>query len=215
MALARPHETRLARWLGALSVAAGVAAGLVFLGRVTGFRSFVFAFELHFLLMFAASLIDVLLAPELDSPRFDVAPREVALYRRLGVIGFMRLLQRIGWTGALRDPKVFDGTRATLASYERATRHGENNHIWLFLLVLAPLSWAVVRGWWDAALYLGSMNVVFHLYPILLQRTQRARLRGLLERGARAAVERAPQRGAPPPRDRASPATRARSRHRE
>lgn len=161
---------------------AGVAAGLVFFERVAGFRSFLFAFELHFLLMAAASLIDPLLSPELDSPRFDVAPREIALYRRLGVLGFMRLLQRIGWTRALRDKKVFDGTRATLASYERATRHGENNHTWLFLLVLAPMGWAVMHGWWDAVLWMGSMNVVFHLYPILLQRTQRARLRGLLQR---------------------------------
>jgi len=182
MARARPPERGPVRWLGVLGVVVGVAAGLVFFERIAGFRSFLFAFELHFLLMFAASVIDTLLAPELDSPRFDVTPREVALYRRLGVLGFMRLLQRIGWTRALRDKKVFDGTRATLAQYERATRHGENNHTWLFLLVLAPLSWAAVHGWWDAVLWMGSMNVVFHLYPILLQRTQRARLQGLLLR---------------------------------
>ena len=85
----------------------------------------------------------------------------------------------------MRDATVFDGTRRTLASYERATRHGENAHAWLFAIALVPTAWALAHGWWDAAFWITSMSVAFHVYPIMLQRTQRARLVALLDRGDR------------------------------
>jgi hypothetical protein len=84
------------RWLGVLLVAAATVGGLVLLERMMGFRSPVFAFNLHFTLMAAAVLVDKLLAPELHSRRFDVSPREVEIYRKLGVVGFMRVLRKIG-----------------------------------------------------------------------------------------------------------------------
>lgn len=170
------------RWLGVLGIVGLTVAAGVLLERLVGFRSPAFAFTLHFVLMTAAVYLDILLAPKLTSPRFDVSARELRIYRRLGVVGFMRLLQRIGWQKAMRDPKVFDGTRRTLASYERATRHGENAHAWLFAIVLAPTAWAIAHGWWDAAFWLSSMSVVLHVYPVMLQRTQRARLLALIGR---------------------------------
>ena len=170
------------RRLGALGVVLLAGAAVWFLERLLGFRSPTFAFTMHFSLMAGAVYVNLLLAPELASRRFEVSDREIRVYRALGVIAFMRLLRRIGWTAALRDRKVFDGTRRTLASYERATRHGENAHAWLFGIALAPIAFAVARGWWDAAFWIGSMNVVFHAYPVMLQRVQRARLLALLDR---------------------------------
>jgi hypothetical protein len=170
------------RSLAALAVALLVAASILFLDRLLGIRSPAFAFTMHFVLMAGAVYVDKLLAPRLDSPRFEVSARELRLYRRLGVVAFMRILQRIGWHRAMRDPTVFDGTRRTLSSYERATRHGENAHAWLFVIALAPTAWALAHGWWDAAFWIFSMSVAFHLYPVMLQRTQRARLLELLRR---------------------------------
>jgi len=172
--------------LGAVGVAVLVGASVWFLVRLLGMRSPAFAFTMHFLLMAGAASIDYLLAPRLESPRFEVSARELRVYRRLGVVTFMRLLQRIGWQRAMSDPAIFDGTRRTLASYEQATRHGENAHAWLFVIALAPTAWALAHGWWDAALWISSMNVAFHLYPIMLQRTQRARLVALLGRRGQA-----------------------------
>jgi hypothetical protein len=170
------------RWTASAALAGAALAAAVWLESWIDFRSPLYAFEVHFLGMGAAAAIDPLLAPRLDSRRFDVSPREVRLYRRLGVGGFMRLLQRIGWTRALADRRIFDGSRRTLRSYERATRHGENAHTWLFLLILLPMGYAALRGYWDAVLWFGSMNVLFHLYPVLLQRSQRARLQSLIRR---------------------------------
>lgn len=192
-----PGFNRPLRWLGVLVVGVVTSGIIVVFERWVGFGSPVFAFNLHFTLMAAAVLVDKLLAPQLTSRRFQVSPREVEIYRKLGVVGFMRLLRKIGWTAALRDRKVFDGTRSTVSSYEQATRHGENAHAMLFMIVLAPLAWAVVRGWWSAAIWIGSMNVAFHAYPVMLQRMQRVRLQAIMRRLERhseekTAVERSP-----------------------
>ncbi len=174
-----------ARTMGVLAVAVAVVLAIGWMERLLGFRSPVFALNLHFLLMTGAVFADKLWAPKLASPRFEVSDREVRLYRRLGVVGFMRLLRRIGWTAANRDPTVFDGTRRTVPSYERATRHGENAHTWLFLIGLGPVAWSIAHRWWDATFWFSTMNVVLHLYPVMLQRTQRARLSALVVRLAR------------------------------
>lgn len=175
-------RSRSEAWSLTLVVVLAALLLIAMLGWLFGVRTFLFAFNLHFIAMAAASVLDRLWQPRLDSRRFDVSPRELVVYRRLGVVGFMRLLQRIGWTKAMADRTVFDGTRGTLATYERATRHGENAHVWLFLLVLVPMLWAAAQGWWDAFAWLGAMNVGFHLYPVMLQRLQRARLRAVMRR---------------------------------
>lgn len=166
------------RWLCVLAVLAVACGLLAWLANLSGVRSFFFAFQLHFVLMAAATFIDQLLAPELSSERFRVRPGELAFYRRIGVTGFMRLLQKIRWTPRGRR----SWTQATLSAYEKTTRHGENCHIWLFIAVLFPIAWVAFQGWWDAVLWLGSMNIFFHAYPTFLQRMQRARLQRLLER---------------------------------
>jgi hypothetical protein len=171
-----------ARMMGVSAITAAVVIALCWMERLLGYRSPAFALNLHFLLMTGAVFVDKLWAPNLAGSRFAVSDREVQLYRRLGVVAFMRVLRRIGWTSALRDPTVFDGTRRTVSSYERATRHGENAHTWLFLVAMGPIAWSIASGWWDAAFWIGTMNVVFHLYPVMLQRTQRARLTALLVR---------------------------------
>lgn len=185
-----------ARWIASPLVAALCVAAIVLLERLVGVRSPVFAFNLHMILMTGAAVVDKLVDPKLAGPYFDVSAWEPRVYRRLGVDVFMRILQRIGWTAAVRQRKDFDGTRATLAEYERATRHGENAHAWLLVIALALAVWAIARSYHDAAFWIGSMSVLFHVYPILLQRTQRARLTALI---ARVGTARHRERGGPEP----------------
>lgn len=176
------------QWIGVGANLMIVGLLVAFFWRVTGFRSALFAFELHFILMASATHLDKVFAPKLDSARFDVSAREARIYRRLGVVGFMVLLRRIGWHAAIRDDRVFDGTRRTIASYERATRHGENAHLCIFLFTLLPIVYAAIRGWWDAVGWILGMGIAFHVYPIMLQRYQRVRLRALLSRTSGAAT---------------------------
>ena len=82
---------------------------------------------------------------------------------------------------ALRVGNRFELKRATLRDYERATRQGENAHALLFVLTVVVAA-ATFAGQTAAGPWLLGMGVVFHVYPVMLQRTQRARLQPLLAR---------------------------------
>jgi hypothetical protein len=171
-------------WAGALGVCAAGGALIAFFARVMGLASPLFAFNAHFVGMACAVYVDMLLVPRLDARWFEVSPREVRVYRALGALGFMRLLRAIGWERAMRIGQTFEMKRATLADYERATRHGENAHALLFVATLVGALGLAAAGEVAGALWLVGMGVVFHVYPVMLQRTQRARLQPLLARRA-------------------------------
>jgi hypothetical protein len=169
-------------WAGALGVCALGAALIAFFARLLGLGSPLFAVEFHFVGMACAVYVDKLLAPRLDGRRFEVSAREALVYRALGARLFMRTLRAIGWEAALRLGNPFVLARATLRDYEHATRQGENAHALLFLLTIAVVAAAALRGQLGAAPWLLGTGVLFHVYPVLLQRTQRARLQPLLRR---------------------------------
>lgn len=176
-------------WAGVLGVCAAGVALIALFGAWLGIGSPMFAFEFHFVGMGCAVYVDKLLAPRLDGARFAVSPREVRVYRALGALGFMRLLRAIGWEAALRAGRRFRLERKTLLDYERTTRVGENAHAILFLITLTAALGALLAGKAAAVPWLVGMGVVFHVYPVMLQRTQRARLQPLLARVATPAVD--------------------------
>jgi len=171
-------------WAGALGVCAAGAALIAWFAAVMGVASPVFAFEFHFVGMACAVYVDKLLAPRLEGARFEVSPREVRVYRALGALGFMRLLRAIQWEAALRVGQRFKLERATLSDYDHATRQGENAHAILFAVTLVAAIAAACSGSAAAVTWLVGQGVVFHVYPVMLQRTQRARLQPLLARRA-------------------------------
>lgn len=189
MTTARERPTRVRdplAWAGSFGVCAAGGALIAFFARVMGLASPLFAFNAHFVGMACAVYVDMLLVPRLDARWFEVSPREVRVYRALGALGFMRLLRAIGWERSMRIGQKFQMRRATLGDYERATRHGENAHAILFVVTLVAALGLGIAGEVAGVLWLVGMGVVFHVYPVLLQRTQRARLKPLLARCAAA-----------------------------
>ena len=179
---ASPGRGQLWRWLGmtlGLFAVIGVAA---LTGMSFGFGTFAWAWLVHFLLMIWILALEAVASLPYEGRWYAVRAWEPPLYRRLGVMGFMRLLRRVGWEWANRGAKKFDGTRASLAAYERGTRSSEFNHAVLaavgFVLVLG----SVLLRAWEAAFWLLAVNLFLHVYPVMLQRTMRARVSGLLER---------------------------------
>ena len=168
-------------WAGALGVCALGVALLAWFARHCGVASPLFAFEFHFVGMACAVYMDKLLAPRLDGRRFEVSPGEVRVYRCLGALAFMRTLRAVGWEAALRVGNRFELKRATLCDYERATRQGENAHAILFVLTVVVAA-ATLASQTAAGPWLLGLGVVFHVYPVMMQRSQRARLQPLLAR---------------------------------
>jgi hypothetical protein len=180
-----PRPTRLREplaWVGALGVCAASAALIALFGRWLGPGSALFALEFHFVGMACAVYVDKLLAPRLDGRRFEVSAGEARAYRARGALAFLRLQRASGWEAALCAGQRFEMRRATLRDYEHATREGENAHA-ILLLITAVVSLAeVALGVPQAAPWLLGQAVVFHDYPVMLQRTQRERLQPLLAR---------------------------------
>lgn len=117
--------------------------------------------------------------PALTSSWFWVKPWEPGLYRRLGVYHFRELLRRVGWEAFRRAAQGFDGSRGSLSTFERMTREAEYSHL-LLLLVCAVLLMALVAAHiWDTSVWLLGTSLVLHVYPVILQRTLRARLQRL------------------------------------
>lgn len=102
----------------------------------------------------------------------------------LGVGVFGSLLDVSGWNRHVLKPlRGFSGKRAGLLSLEQGVQasvvsHGVCFGIHVLLAALALFS----RRPWSAALWMLLPGVVFHLYPVLLQRALMLRLQPLLDK---------------------------------
>jgi Glycosyl-4,4'-diaponeurosporenoate acyltransferase len=168
----------LDRWTAVLGLAlVFAAAGLT--GRVLGVHHLLFAVLLQALLMRWALWALHRTRPALNGRWFWVAGWEPQVYRALGVYRYQALLRVSGWERFRREAQGFDGSRASLPRYERSTREAEASHA-----VLALLCTGLILGAWrlharDTATWLLLTSVFCHVYPVLLQRTLRARLQRL------------------------------------
>jgi len=157
-------------------VAAVVVGAAGATGAVLGFDTFAFAWVLHFGLMAVAAAVMPVLRPRLAGPWFRVRPWEPSLHRRLGVWVFMRGLRRVGWERAMRGSRAFDGTRSSLAGLDRDTRASESSHLVLAAVGTVLAAVAAGLGAWQAVGWLLALNLPLHVYPLLVQRTMRARV---------------------------------------
>lgn len=177
---------RVWRWVG-LGLGLLAVVGLATLtGRVSTsppFFWFFWAWTVHFLLMIWMMMLASAVPLPHEGGWYRVRDWEPRLYRRLGVMGFMRLLRAVGWERVNRSARKFDGTRASLPAFERDTRASEFSHAVLGALGFVLVLGAVLVRAWDAAFWLLAVNVFLHVYPVMLQRTMRKRIEGLLERG--------------------------------
>lgn len=72
--------------------------------------------------------------------------------------------------------------RRTAVQFEQRTRQSERAHLVLLLMGALSTAFAWRIGWSGWAIYLGVGNLLVNLYPIMLQRYTRARLRRVLAR---------------------------------
>jgi hypothetical protein len=103
------------------------------------------------------------------------------LYRRLGVMTFKWLLftSRV----ELLDFSVrLSPGRTGLHGLERGIREAETDHAIALLVMVVSTIHAATNAWWALASWLLLTNVVANVYPIMLQRHNRARLLPVLEK---------------------------------
>lgn len=113
---------------------------------------------------------------------FRVPVRERLLHRAVGVGVFGWILERSGYNRQVVDPlRRFRGTRSGLRSLESSAQGGAIAHGTAFSIHLSFAVGAFLGGYRMGALWILLPGVVFHLYPVLLQRSIMLRIQPLLD----------------------------------
>ena len=60
----------------------------------------------------------------------------------------------------------------------------ETGHAVIFIVMLLFISYALLRGWFDAVGWMLAFNVIINGYPVMLQRYNRIKLHELIQRHA-------------------------------
>jgi hypothetical protein len=161
-----------------------------------GFQSGVFAFLFNWLLIAWVSLAGQFVPITLGRGyhRIRKFERDGRIYEQLGVRYFSRLVRR-GPLTVLSPTLRFSGQVDALPRLEFETCKAEAGHMLAFLLVTLAAGYAALRGRWEAAGWLMLFNLPLNLYPVLLQRYNRARIekiRGRMGRAFRPQAAQAP-----------------------
>ena len=102
-------------------------------------------------------------------------------YRRLGVETFKWLLFKSRIELLNTSARLSHG-RTGLQCLERGIREAETDHVIALLVMVVVTIHAAVNAWWPLVGWLLLVNVVANVYPIMLQRYNRARLLPVLSR---------------------------------
>lgn len=101
------------------------------------------------------------------------------LYRSFGVGAFKWLLLKSG-LDALNFSVRLSHARTGLPALARGIREAETDHAIALLVMVVVTLYAATRGWWAFTSWLVLTNLVANIYPIMLQRLNRARLQPVL-----------------------------------
>ncbi|MGV3560885.1 MAG: hypothetical protein ACO1O2_22185 [Larkinella arboricola] len=161
---------------------ATVTTSLMFLYLDSTSAAFSIAF--NFILMMWFTILESLLKPSLNSPYFNPRPfeKQGKLYRILGVEWYRAILIKSGWEKIRQQQTPIKKDLRGMLAYERATRVAEVGHIVVGGLVLIVTGYVLLTHSAGAALWLILSNIFLNLYPVLLQRYTRPRLRRMIER---------------------------------
>ncbi len=154
-------------------------AVLVWTAGALGAASAWFAFLVVWVPMVAVGLLSRVAQLRLPERYHALRPfeRDGRVYERVGV----RLAKSVLRRGPLAvfNPKLHlpaERTPAELSRLAQRMRDAEASHAVLFVAELAVVGHALARGWWTAAALTLLFDVLMNLYPVMLQRYNRARL---------------------------------------
>lgn len=150
-----------------------------------GTRNPVFAFAINWLVMTWVAILGGVLHITMPLPSSYYRIRQFEtngrLYEILGVRFFKVVLIRSPL--ALLNPTIrHTGDRSTLFDLDRKMRDAEAGHLFIFIMMSLTILYTAIKGWWVFAAWLMVFNILFNVYPVMLQRYNRARLTPILKR---------------------------------
>ncbi|MGB1031654.1 MAG: hypothetical protein ACPGWM_03520, partial [Flavobacteriales bacterium] len=103
-------------------------------------------------------------------------------YKYLGVEPFRKALMFFIWGKAKNRKHFFDGTKTGLKNFIYQSKQSEFGHILAFILVQACALIVAIKGNLLLLAITTAINVIFNLYPVILQRHHRARIQAVMAR---------------------------------
>jgi amino acid permease len=158
-----------------VTIAIGSTAALV---HYTRMDTFSFAWALNFMLMlFILPFSDTLKSPFTSSYYNEKGwERKGKIYKNLGINFFRKLLVLIGWEKLLRKSNPVEKNTQTLTNLHYQTKKSEFNHLIILFIVLGFNFFVAFKYGILKSLWLLLLNIILHLYPIMLQRYNRPRI---------------------------------------
>jgi hypothetical protein len=147
-----------------------------------GFRSPISAFLINWLAMSWVAIVGQRISFSIVSKYYDTQPFEKTgkVYERLGIRLFKKMVRRgplSVFSPTLRFPEK--KTVAALRNLENEMRKAETGHLLIFIFMLLFAGYAWLNGWLDAVGWISLFNILFNVYPIMLQRYNRIKLQEL------------------------------------
>ncbi|CAM3702687.1 hypothetical protein FSS13T_18890 [Flavobacterium saliperosum S13] len=144
-----------------------------------GLQGFLFAWMLNLVLMMCVFFFTETLKSELKSKYYSEKEweRKGKIYESLGVNGFRKVLVWIGWEKLNKKANPVKKNLKALLHLEYRTRQSELGHLIIFFIVTGFTIYVALTFGLLASLWLFILNIVLNLYPIVLQRYNRPRLR--------------------------------------
>ncbi|MEO7214061.1 hypothetical protein [Mucilaginibacter sp.] len=140
--------------------------------------SFAFAWALNFLLMACVLNFTEALKEQLVSRYYDEQTWERGgkIYQSLGVNFYRKLLVWIGWEKLNKKSNPVEKNTEALIHLHNRTKKSELGHLLILIIVLGFNIFVAFKFGILQSLWLLGLNILFNLYPILLQRYNRPRI---------------------------------------
>lgn len=106
----------------------------------------------------------------------------VSFSRKIGIGIYQRFLLNTFWRNKDQRRAYFNGTKSGINHWIMESKKAEFGHLVPFILLFLLSVWSLLLGFWKMAFINLILNVLANFYPILLQRTHRARLIPILKR---------------------------------
>ena len=174
----------LIKWVKILLVVCSTLVTMGLMLRFMNVTSAAFSLAFNFALMFWVSILETQLKPALDSTYFNALPFETEgkLYRMLGIEWYRAILVKSGWEKLRQKATPIRKSLHDFQAYERASRVAEAGHLVAGVIVLIVTGYVVLTYSLRGALWLILFNTFLNIYPVLLQRYIRPRLRRMIEK---------------------------------
>ncbi|RZK42484.1 MAG: hypothetical protein EOO90_07400 [Pedobacter sp.] len=172
------------KFLSVSLIATLLIGAIVAVANWQGLSSPVFAWTLNFMLMTGVLSFTQIYKPALTSHYYNSKKweRDGKVYRWLGVNGFRKLLVWIGWEKLNKAANPVKNNLDAIKHLEYGTRQSEFGHLLIFFIVLTFTVFVGIREGLAQTAWLIALNIVLNIYPILVQRFNRPRLRKVLQR---------------------------------